>query len=355
MNYIAAMALTVLLGADPGEAANTDFPKVWMAVLPFEPLAERTGEWEYVQQHLDGIKFWNHQIDNAPLEKLRPLIQLLAERRIDIIIENNWWPGPVDDDIGERGAKLEVARIDKVVKTGGKVKAIDIDDPVRRLFYPEYPTSMEHGNMDVNWCVRQLISYMKGVRKAYPDVDFYVITNFPNWGYKDGPSYWGGDKDNKLYNWGDYWPALQAIVATTKEAGVPVRGVTVDNPYDYAIGKARSPYLKDPASIDWIGRLLDVENYVRKQGLEFNVIFNAETSGGKLDSDQVVGNGAMDDYYKDTLDYIKLYRRRGGKPDRYIIQSWYKHPIAEEVLPESGRSSFTALVKKVIEDVKKPK
>ncbi len=355
MNCIAVIALTLLFGAEVKDAASPASPQVWMAVLPMQVLGERPGEWEYVQSHLDGMKFWQEQIDNTPVEKLRPLIQLLAKRHIDIVIENNSWPGPVDENIGERGAKAEIARIDKIIKAGGKVKAIDIDDPVRRLFYPEYPTSMEHGNMDVAWCVRQLISYMKAVRKAYPEMDFYAITNFPNWSYKNGPSYWGGDKDNKMANWGDYWPALKAIVKMTKEAGVPVRGLTVDNPYDYAIGKAKSPYLKDPASIDWISRLRDMEDYVRKQGLEFNLIFNAETSGGKLDSDKVVGNGAMDDYYRDTLDYIKLYRERGGKPDRYIIQSWYKHPIAEEVLPESKRPSFTSLVKVVIEDVKKPK
>jgi hypothetical protein len=349
------MALSVLFGVDVKDAASPDSLQVWMAVLPMEVLGERAGEWTYVQNHLDGMKFWQHQIDDTPVEKLSPLIQLLAERRIDIIIENNSWPGRVDDNIGERGAELEIARIDKVAKAGGRVKAIDIDDPVRRLFYPEYPTSFEHGNMDVRWCVRQLISYMKAVRKSYPEVDFYAITNFPNWSYKGGTSYWGGDQNIKQNNWGDYRPVLEAIVEMTKEAGVPVRGVTVDNPYDYAIGKAPSPYLKDPASIDWISRLLDMEDYLRKQGLEFNVIFNSQTSGGNLESDKVVGNGAMDDYYKDTLDYIKLFRERGGRPDRYIVQSWYKHPIADEVLPESKRPCFTALVKNVIEDVKKPK
>jgi hypothetical protein len=355
MNFIAVAALVVLLGADAKGPVSPESPQVWMAVLPMQVLGEKPKEWEDVQQRLDGMKFWQSQIDDTPVEKLRPLIQLLDGRHIDIVIENNYWPGPVDEEIGHRGAEAEIARIDKIAKAGGKVKAIDLDDPVRRLFYPEYPTNMEHGNMDVAWCVRQLIVYMKEVRKTYPDVDFYVLSNFPNWSYKDGPSYWGGDAKNKMANWGDYWPVLQAVVEMTKEAGVPVRGLTIDNPYDYAIGKARSPYLKDPTSVDWIARIRDAEDYVRKQGLEFNLIYNAETAGGKLESDKVVGNGAMEDYCKDTLAYIKLYRERGGKPDRYIIQSWYKHPIAEEVLPESKPFSFTALVKQVIEEVKKPK
>lgn len=356
MKSITVAVLAVLIAAEVAVAASPESPEVWMAVLPVEVLGKENAAWDYVQHHLDGLKFWQHQIDGATVEQLRPLVRLLTEHDIDIVIENNPpWPGPVDEGIGERAAKAEIARIDKVAQAGGKVAAIDVDGPVRRLFYPDYPTSFAHGNMDIAWCVQQFIVYMKAVRKVHPHVEFYALTNFPNWGYKGGPAYWGADQDNKQYNWGDYWPVLKAIVEMTKEAGVPVRGLTVDNPYDYAIGRVPSPQLKDPASVDWLGRLRDMEDYVRKQGLEFNVIFNAQISGGDLSSEQVVGNGSMDQYYQDTLAFIKLYHERGGKPDRYIMQSWYKHPVAQEVLPEDKPPAFTALVKEVLEQVKQPR
>jgi len=246
MKRIVVAALAALIAADVRGAVTPESPEVWMAVLPVQVLGENTADWNYVLHHVDGLKFWRHQIDSATVEQLRPLVRILAEHDIDIVIENNPpWPGPVDDGIGARAAKAEIARIDKVAQAGGKVAAIDVDGPVRRLFYPDYPRSFAHGNMDIAWCVRQFIAYMKAVRKAHPHVDFYVLTNFPNWGYKGGPAYWGADQDDKRYNWGDYWPVLKALVEMTKEAGVPA--------YFPHISRRLSPNIRWAASSAVIG------------------------------------------------------------------------------------------------------
>lgn len=47
-----------------------------------------------------------------------------------------------------------------------------------------------------------------------------------------------------------------------------------------------------------------------------------------------------------------VYQQSGGHPNRYIVQSWYTHPTADEVLPESNPDTLTGLVRSVIQRVK---
>jgi hypothetical protein len=92
--------------------------------------------------------------------------------------------------------------------------------------------------------------------------------------------------------------------------------------------------------VDWVERVRDFERYARSEKLEFNLIVNCQ-DGGK-DSDAL--------FSRNTLTYVDLYRNAGGRPDRYIVQSWYDHPKC--IVPDTEPGSMTHLVAEIIRRVR---
>jgi hypothetical protein len=86
---------------------------------------------------------------------------------------------------------------------------------------------------------------------------------------------------------------------------------------------------------------LDLERLVKSRGLQFNLVVNDGEAGAKSQAD--LGRA--------ILDYLDLYDRQGGRPHRYIVQSWFAHPAADEVLPENNLDTLTCLVRSVIQRV----
>lgn len=341
-------------------ALGAEKPEVWMAILPADVLVEPGAEWDFVKQHVNGVKLWTQQIDREAKEwpfqggvdapdALRKLIAVLNEHEIPMIIEKACFPraeqhpqsdkmcgesGPLDETFSRRAAKSEIARLRRVESLGGTVRFFDVDGPIRHMLHPPQGGK---GFSTIEQCAEAFVQYMKLVQDAYPDIEFFALTNFPNWGYRGEIAYWGNE------GWGDYFTALEAIVRLAKEHNAPLRGFTVDNPYDYAIGEVNTPQMQyDPKSIEWIARVRDVENYVRQHGLEFNLIFNSQR-GGAVSAEL---------FCRETHKFIALYHQRGGRPDRYILQSWYTHPTRDRIVPESDPHTFTGLVKQVIMQVK---
>jgi len=187
---------------------------------------------------------------------------------------------------------------------------------------------------------------MKRWRAAVPGIEFYLLTNFPNWGYGDQPAYHSWRHTGQgSQGWGDYKAILEAALKATTHAGIPLKGVTVDNPLDYATGSFGSNQPTVTHGVDWIGRILALEKQVKEAKLEFSMIFNSSQAGAKE-------GGSDEAYQNDTLRYINLYRERGGEPRNVIVQSWYDRP--SHCLPETEATSMTGVVAEVIRQVKKP-
>ena len=167
----------------------------------------RAAEWEYVLSRLDGFKFWSGQLDWNAHDVPRALVRLFAQRQVAIISERMYWPplkpegqsdvshgaaGPWNASIADRAAENELRRTAAVERIGGRLACIDVDDPMRNLIHPHWPARFG-GGLSSDEAVDALVRYMLTVQRRRPEVGFFVIVNFPLWGWRGEPSYVGNE------------------------------------------------------------------------------------------------------------------------------------------------------------------
>ncbi len=319
--------------------APTALPEVWLcAGERIADLFPPEAEWPFVKQHLAGIKLYVDQINQATPKRLAALVRLVKAHGYQVAVELGGCLdfAPMDDTAGEWSAKLELAKIDKFYQAGGKVDFLDLDGPIRRLMHPENRRDGQRFN-SLEKAADELVDALRLHLRAHPVTRFWLLTNFPNWGYKGDVSYHARGPQRQDY--GDYDDVIRVVLRKLQAAGIRLAGVTVDNPYDYLVGEHRSVNLKEPKSVNWLQRVRSYEEFARTRGLEFNRIANSERGGHE--SDEL--------FSRDTLRMVELYRQAGGQPTRWFVQSWYLH--TKQIVPETAPQTMTALVKAVIQQV----
>jgi len=187
---------------------------------------------------------------------------------------------------------------------------------------------MEGGRADncgftLETSVSELMDYIRTVAAAHPDIKMGLLTNFPNWAYKDYPAYHGD-----VVNWGHYDQVFEAIMTALNEQELELHYVIADNPWGYASASHPSAGLDNVQSMDWLQRILDLENQVRDNALPFGLIYNSES-----------GNSSGEAFANDIESYVPAYQDKGGAPDMRLIESWYATP--ESALPEDEAGTFT--------------
>jgi len=318
-------------------------PEVWLCPpgdKVFDLLSEEQ-KWDYSMNRLAGLKLYGRLFQQSKPDDLVHLAKFVKAHRLRIAVEcggtlNHDW----QDQAGEKSAEVELRQLEPWYRAGGKVDYLDLDGPERRLLgFDGWGKDPNKRFVSIESCARQLAIYMKAVRKAHPEIQFFLLTNFPNWGYKGEVSYHGHGPQKQ--DWGDYAEVVKILLSVIESEGLSFAGATVDNPYEYAIGSYKSATLPDPSKINWIGRIRDYEEFCRTRKLGFNLIINSET-GGRL-SDK--------EFFERTLHMLDLYTQAGGRPTRYFVQSWYDYP--KTIVPESSPFSMTALTKTVLERLEK--
>lgn len=320
-----------------GDTGRCTDPEVWLCTGRAFDLARSDSGWDTVKQRLTGIQLYIDKVNTAKPEELRALVQIVKEVDLKVSIECGGTLGfaPLSDLNGEQSARIELAKIEKWCRVGGTVDYLNLDGPVRRLLYPMRGRRRIPGFTSIERCARELADYLKAVRQRHPQIQFFLLTNFPNWGYCGDVSYHARGENRQ--DWGDYDKVVRTVLRVLKEEGLRLTGVTVDNPYEYLVGEHFSVKLKDPTETDWLRRVRTYEDFSHERELEFNLIINSE-AGGK-ESDQA--------FHDRTLRMLDAYCRAGGRPTRYIVQSWYEYP--RTIVPEDKTYSMTALVKAVME------
>lgn len=324
--------------ADP--SASPSQPEVWLCPgQRITELLEPDAEWPFVKRHLSGIKLYVDQIDNATPEQLAAVVRLARENNYQIAVELGCCLdfGPMDDTNGEWSSRTELAKIEKLYAAGGKIDFLDLDGPVRRLTHPDRRRDGQRFE-SIEKAVDEVVDSVRAFHRAHPEIRFWHLTNFPNWGYQGDVSYHARGPNRQDY--GDYDEAHRLVFEKLKSAGIPLSGVTIDNPYDYLVGEHFSVNLKNPKSVNWLQRVRDYEDRARAEGLEVNLIVNSERGGHQ--SDEL--------FHRETLQMVDTYLKAGGRPTRWIVQTWYPYP--KQIVPETAPHSMTALAKAVIQRVK---
>lgn len=300
-----------------------------------------TAEWPYVSNNLDLIKLYigDFNAETDP-EAVRCFAEAMNEKEIKIALEIGGlldWHADKDELSALYSFKEEYEQVRPFIlyvkeKSGIDLfDLIELDCPVRRMLFPFDQKSSYHST---STAVGELVKVIRYWRDVLPDAQINMITNFPVWGWKGLPAYVSVDGQTDGY--GQYDQVLYEIMHQTDLAGEGLDGLTIDNPYDYAVSLMPSNQTEFIEGIDWVGRMLDLEDTARNYGLPVNIIFNSETGG----------NSSNRIFYEHTLEFITQYIERGGDPDGFWIQSWYPHP--DRWLSEDELYTLTNLVKEVI-------
>ncbi len=331
----------------PADGPPAGQPEVWLCAGDrIMELLQPGAEWPFVKQHLTGIKLYVGQLSGnrresqeQTIERLRPLVRWIRAHQLQVAVELGGCLdfSSMDETAGEWSARHELAALANFYAAGGRVDFLDLDGPIRRLLHPKNRRDGRQFD-SIEEAADQLVDALKLHQAAHPETKYWLLTNFPNWGWRGDVSYHARGPQRQDY--GDYDQVVRIVLEKLRVAEIPLDGVTVDNPYDYLVGEHFSVNLEDPKSVDWLARVRSYEDFVREQGLTFNLIVNSQRGGQESD----------ERFFGETLRMVDTYRRAGGRPTRWFVQSWYPHP--KQMLPETAEHSMTALVKAVIERVR---
>jgi len=324
-------------------------PELWLGHYNPERLGTLGLEWNRASEVTDGVEFYVNMIAyKVPKKDLATFCNDLREKDIEVGVNGGYfdWVSLPDEfgnqspdtpiqervrmdmkaGVGVETAQVEMKKLKNLIDAAGGIDLITLDGPIRRLLYPGADTGRTtvegdaQGFAKQSEAVEEIIEYMRTWRKSHPNVRFVILTNFPNWGWRGDVAYWASGPQG-MY-WGDYKPAIESLIRRCQEAGVPLDGIRVDNPYEFATGqfelrntKWPEP-IKDPKTVDWLPRILELEKITRTAGLKFDLIVNSEYGGA-------TSNQA---FAERSLEYLDLYHRKGGRPDRYILEGWFQYP-----------------------------
>ena len=336
-------------GRSPSAAGTAGVePEVWLCAGDrIMELLQPGAEWPFVKQHLTGIKLYVGQLSGnrreskeQTIERLRPLVRWIRAHQLQVAVELGGCLdfSSMDETAGEWSARHELAALANFYAAGGRVDFLDLDGPIRRLLHPENRRDGRRFD-SIDEAADQLVEALKLHRAAHPETKYWLLTNFPNWGWRGDVSYHARGPQRQDY--GDYDQVVRTVLEKLRVAEIPLDGVTVDNPYEYLVGEHFSVNLADPKSVDWLARVRSYEDFAREQGLTFNLIVNSQRGGQESD----------ERFFRETLRMVDTYQRAGGRPTRWFVQSWYPHP--KQMVPETASHSMTALVKAVIERVRR--
>ena len=337
------MAAAVGSAGNPPDAQ----PEVWLCagdrILELLPPG---AEWPIVKRQLTGLKLYIGQLygkraetEEQTIERLRPLARFVRAHHLRVAVELGGCLdfSPLDDTAGEWSAQHELAALAHFYAAGGQVDYLDLDGPIRRLLHPENRRDGRRFD-SLDRAADELVDALQLHRAAHPKTKYWLLTNFPNWGWRGDVSYHARGPQRQDY--GDYDQVVRIVLEKLRAAEILLDGVTVDNPYEYLVGEHFSAKLADPKAVDWLARVRSYEDFAREQGLTFNLIVNSERGGQESD----------ERFFRETLQMVDTYQRAGGRPSRWFVQSWYPHP--QQLVPETAPHSMTALVKAVLERVR---
>lgn len=344
--YFAKGTLNDFIKRYNNDIKNKTTPRIAMCWgKPWE-LAD-TSQWNYVFNNIDVYKFYIGDILNASgsrvdSAKAKLFVKYLVDKGIKICVENGGlldWYAEKGDSAAYYSFKEDYNTLKTLIRwikeadNSKTLDMLDMDGPIRRMLFPNNKPVAYH---NIGSAVIELFKVVKMWRDSVPGIELNLLTNFPNWAWGETLAYFKLFWDMKGY--GYYDEVMFNVEIESKKTGLKLDAITIDNPYDYATGKAPSNQQDLIAGVDWMNRIKELSDKAKELGLKVNMIFN--TNGGRN----------AQDYSEQTLAFIDLYKQKIGTPDGYWIQSWYDLP--GKWLPEDENYTMTNITKRAIKKIK---
>jgi hypothetical protein len=79
---------------------------------------------------------------------------------------------------------------------------------------------------------------------------------------------------------------------------------------------------------------------VRSAGLKFELIVNSEYGGAT----------SNEEFANRSLQYLDLYHAKGGRPDGYVLEGWYRYP--DQLSPDTDPHTLSNTAVKFAERIR---
>jgi len=370
-------------------------PRIWIASLRIMGLF-RTGadgrplvsDWDFVSGHIEGIKFWDSQIDGKSDDELRAVFAECRRRGLRIAYEKGRWPLPEDlfglelskqlerqpseaealdhirrdrgpmltafeTDVWARAAATsEIARLKRISDAGGidMMSFIDLDGAVLKNVFPyafaltqwgltDAPEEkrFQHGFADPATFIAAFRRMAEIIRAEVPEarhVMYRVLPNVHFWTYREAVRPERLEDGRMVYRNVDFhrfrehtldFADVLPLIAANRDI---FAGVTTDYPFEL--------YSRPAGNARYRGIAADT----MRAGLSFCPILTAMSA-----------KDSMADWSRD----VALHRdrvMREARPDMLMVQSWGEHPTWDDFLkPEDDPTGFLGIVADVIRAV----
>jgi hypothetical protein len=284
-------------------------------IADFRAAFEPDAPWQNARKKTSVFKTYGNTI--ATLLKQDPdwipstMAPQLTAWRMGLAIEVGGATGASCNSDRWVGLELELASVTALRAKGVPVHALVMDSPLW-AFVLGNPGAC--AGQSVDRAIADIIRYVKAMRSAFPEVQLGLTDPIPN--RLLGPATLEADL-----------AALRALyhrLATALVAeGLSLDFVQLDHPQNYRA------YRGFP---DW-KHLVAVEDMLRYEfRVATQIIFN----------DQGGGETSSAEFRAQTLAMLSEYLRDSGRPNGYVVQSWFKYP--DHVLPESDPNSYTGIM-----------
>lgn len=389
-------------------------PEVWLAstkllaALNDKPDGQPfNSHWKFVSENIEGIKFWDFQISSCSPEELKTWITNFKELGIKIGYEKGRWPLPPDmyqmavkkrsdnlekqflaegktmtrdeiekeaeerliDDQGEmlstdkytnfeefaqKAAATEIRRILKIKEAGGLeiLEFIEFDGAFLKNVFPyafglsqwgfagipesdRFKPGFESMEVFADKVYARMIEI---IREKIPEASHVKIVHLPNihlWTYRQDVEVEILPNGDKIYHNVDFKRLqenaldLHDMLFALNQRRDIFSGITTDYPYTFYIRPAGGKRFRGFAS------------EAKDLGFKFGCCINSMS-----------GEKSMQALNNESYEFAKQLHEQ-VRPDVYMVQSWFRHPLQEEIFEsEDTEGSFMNLAKKIIELVK---
>lgn len=330
-----------------------DNKQVWLYINDITVLYD-TSSWKYTYDNTDVVILNISLIKNLKVEDIKNLKDTFQTSEIKIAVECSGLVSAFGSDTFHNTEKSmaynsvnhtqkgEYSYLSALIESGCNVDYLIFKNSVINAIYPNADHKTDDNRfMTIAEAISQTVEAMKFWREHLPNVQFLLYTDFYNYGWK-GETAYNLINGNSL-GAGDYYYELTMASDAAKNAGIPLWGLVVNNPYDYALGRhaGDTETTEAPGSIDWMARLCDLENESNSRGINFILTLNCDVSGR---------NGSDEKYYNDLVRLKNKYNESGGTPEAYIIKSGISYPSS--AIPETKLFSLTYDTSKFIAHIK---